>query len=173
MTIDITKLIDKDIGKRVVYESSGKDKLEEGRIKSWNKKNIFVVYFGNNKDKEDRYQDYTAAATTPEDLVFGILNPKEVIEIKHVPLSYIECNPKVGDRVEVLSAYGSARKGMRGTIVVIRGTGSFGVNFDEAFRGSHALDGACGHDFGQWLSKGVLKLLERPKEIINVKIKKK
>lgn len=64
--IDISKLTKEDVGRWVIYTSSGGDKVEEGKIKSWNDTNIFVVYHCN--DEWDRFQDFTGAATHPEDL---------------------------------------------------------------------------------------------------------
>lgn len=67
MPIDISKLSKKDIGRWVRYSSSPKD--EAGRIKSWNDIFVFVVYNCDEDDEDwDNYQNYTAAATKPEDL---------------------------------------------------------------------------------------------------------
>jgi len=65
--IDISKLGKKDIGRFVEYRSFGY-KNEKGRIKSWNEKFIFVVYKCDNQWR--RFQDFTAAATRPENLYF-------------------------------------------------------------------------------------------------------
>ena len=65
--IDILKLNEEDIGKWVEYNSSP-NKIEKGRIKSWNKINIFVVYKCDNQ--WDKFQNYTGCATSPEDLNF-------------------------------------------------------------------------------------------------------
>ena len=64
--IDITKLTKDDVGKWVTY--AGYQKLEQGRIKSWNDKWIFVVYHCDNK--WDEFKNYTGCATNPEDLTF-------------------------------------------------------------------------------------------------------
>ncbi len=64
--IDISKLKPEDIGKWVLY--TDKYKTEEGKIKSWNDKYIFVVY--RCADEWSRYKDYTAAATDPHHLTF-------------------------------------------------------------------------------------------------------
>lgn len=66
--LDISKLQVNDIGKWVVYTSAGGDKVELGRIKSWNHTNIFVVY--NWAAEQPNWQDYTGAGTRPEDLEF-------------------------------------------------------------------------------------------------------
>ena len=66
--IAINLLTEKDIGKWVTYRSSGGDKVEQGKIKSWNDRFIFVVYNANNNWDADHWKDYTAAATNPEDL---------------------------------------------------------------------------------------------------------
>lgn len=56
-------LTQKDVGRWVRYDGG-----EVGRIKSWNGSYIFVVYSCN---KEwDRYQDFTGAATRPDELEF-------------------------------------------------------------------------------------------------------
>jgi len=70
----------RDIGGYVKYTSSGGDKIELGRIKSWNNHFIFVSYYARvdksgecltyNKDIEDRFKDYTGQATSPQDLVW-------------------------------------------------------------------------------------------------------
>jgi len=44
------------------------NKTEKGRIKSWNKINIFVVYKCDGN--WDKFEDYTSCATDPEDLNF-------------------------------------------------------------------------------------------------------
>ncbi len=64
MAVDISKLLKGDIGKWVRYHSNPKD--EAGRIKSWNDIFVFVVYKCGGD--WDNYQNYTAAATRPEDL---------------------------------------------------------------------------------------------------------
>jgi hypothetical protein len=46
----------------------GAGEKERGRIKSWNEKWIFVVYRCDHQ--WDRFQDFTGAATDPEDLRF-------------------------------------------------------------------------------------------------------
>ena len=69
MPIDISKLSESDVGAWVIYTSAHGER-EEGRIKSWNAKHVFVVYkcAGNWM----RYADYTAAATDPSDLEFSV-----------------------------------------------------------------------------------------------------
>ena len=64
--INIASLTKEDIGKWVKYHSpDGRDEI--GRIKSWNEKFIFVVYKCN---EWNRFEDFTGAATNPEDLEF-------------------------------------------------------------------------------------------------------
>lgn len=65
--IDIKSITKDDIGKWVKYTNFSKTEI--GKIKSWNDKFIFVVYScaGN----WNKFEDYTAAATSPEDLVFS------------------------------------------------------------------------------------------------------
>lgn len=65
--IDLTQLKKKDMGRWVEYHGRG-DVIERGRIKSWNDKFIFVVYRCDNQ--WHRFQDFTGAATNPEDLIF-------------------------------------------------------------------------------------------------------
>jgi len=65
--IDITKLNEDDIGKFVVYELI-KNKLNIGRIKSWNDEFIFVVYHCDGDWAN--YKDYTGCSTNPDDLSF-------------------------------------------------------------------------------------------------------
>lgn len=64
--IFIKDLTEEDIGRQVIY-TDGVGEKNPGRIKSWNDKWIFVVY--NCADDWDNYQNYTAAATDPRDLV--------------------------------------------------------------------------------------------------------
>lgn len=65
--IKISELKNQDIGRWVIYCGFSNEK-DRGKIKSWNKNYIFVVY---NCDKNwHRFQDYTAAATEPFYLTF-------------------------------------------------------------------------------------------------------
>jgi hypothetical protein len=59
--IAIASLKPEHIGHWVRYRS-----CEIGRIKSWNDSFVFVVYHCQNQ--WDRFSDWTAAATLPEDL---------------------------------------------------------------------------------------------------------
>jgi hypothetical protein len=68
--IDIKNLTQDDIGRWVTYRSSGGDKVERGKLKSWNSTNIFVVYNANDNWDSDHWKDYTGASTRPEDLEF-------------------------------------------------------------------------------------------------------
>lgn len=65
---EIENLNKSDIGRTVIYKPDMENEL--GIIKSWNDKYIFVVYLGNNEDKKEHWDRYTAAATNPEDLIF-------------------------------------------------------------------------------------------------------
>ena len=67
MKIDILQLKKEDFGKWVWYKPSVGD-WEKGRIKSWNSVNVFVVYKCAGEWK--RFEDFTAAATNPEDIEF-------------------------------------------------------------------------------------------------------
>ena len=66
--VDIRKLTEKDIGKWVSYTGNFDGTIEIGKIKSWNDKYIFVVYKCANE--WNRFEEYTATATRPEDLEF-------------------------------------------------------------------------------------------------------
>jgi hypothetical protein len=63
--IEPSRLTAADIGRFVIYLPS----RTKGRIKSWNHEFVFVVYSPDGN--WDRFEDYTAAATRPEDLVWG------------------------------------------------------------------------------------------------------
>ncbi len=65
--MDIQALTKQDIGRYVRYKPSVGSE-ETGRIKSWNKKWIFVVYKCDNN--WNHFRDYTGCATKPEDLTF-------------------------------------------------------------------------------------------------------
>ena len=67
MSIDINNLTKQDTGRYVVYTSEH-GTAEIGRIKSWNNNFIFVVYKCDNN--WNLYEEYTAAATKPDDLTF-------------------------------------------------------------------------------------------------------
>lgn len=62
--IDISKLTEEDFGKKVIYKN------EIGFIKGWNSKWIFVVYCDFSKHNCEHWQNFTAAATDPNDLSF-------------------------------------------------------------------------------------------------------
>jgi len=65
--IKIKDLRKKDIGRWVTYQALDGHR-EEGKLKSWNDRFIFVVY--NCNYEWDRFKDFTGAATRPEDLYF-------------------------------------------------------------------------------------------------------
>lgn len=67
MSIDIVKLNQNDIGRWVWYKPQF-GPAERGRIKSWNEKNVFVVYKCDGQWR--RFQDFTGEATEPSDLTF-------------------------------------------------------------------------------------------------------
>jgi len=69
MTIKIEELADDDVGRYVLYATDDPHRTtEKGRIKSWNDKYVFVVYSCGGE--WERFQDFTAEATRPEDLIF-------------------------------------------------------------------------------------------------------
>jgi hypothetical protein len=66
--IPIASLTDADRGQWVVY--GGRFGLiERGRIKSWNNRFIHVVYYCDGH--WDQWEEYTAASTLPDYLVFA------------------------------------------------------------------------------------------------------
>lgn len=67
--INISKLTNADVGRWVVY-TDGVGDQEQGKLKSWNEENIFVVYHANGNWDGDHWKDYTGQATRPEDLDF-------------------------------------------------------------------------------------------------------
>jgi len=68
--IDISMLDENDKGRKVRYTSSNKDKIEEGKITSWNNKFIFVRYYQQNKPYCIIRYGETSEATDPKDLDF-------------------------------------------------------------------------------------------------------
>jgi hypothetical protein len=65
--IAIASLTDSDRGRWVIY-SARPGHAVRGRIKSWSDRFIYVVYHC--AEQWDRFSDYTAASTLPEDLEF-------------------------------------------------------------------------------------------------------
>ena len=63
--IQIQDLKPEDVGRWVTYNKDPFEK-HKGRIKTWNKEFIFVVY--KCQGEWDRFLDYGAMATSPEDL---------------------------------------------------------------------------------------------------------
>jgi hypothetical protein len=68
VVIPIASLTATDVGRWVIY-SAVPGHIERGRIKSWTDQFIYVVYRVPD-DQWDRFEDYTAAPTRPEDLEF-------------------------------------------------------------------------------------------------------
>lgn len=66
-SVVLKDLTDKDIGSWVEY-TPPQGNTEQGRIKSWNDKWVFVVYAC--VDDWNNYMNYTACATMPGDLTF-------------------------------------------------------------------------------------------------------
>jgi len=62
--IDIERLRKEDVGAWVLFRGR-----ELGRIKSWNERYIYVVYHCDNE--WERFEEFTAAPTVPEDLDFA------------------------------------------------------------------------------------------------------
>ena len=67
--IVIVDLKDSDKGRLVIYRSRGGDKVQRGRISSWNDTFIFVNY-ENYPDIAPGFYNPTAAATSLEDLEY-------------------------------------------------------------------------------------------------------
>jgi hypothetical protein len=67
--IHINFLSETDRGRWVIYRRTGSLHSERGRIKDWTDQLIYVVY--QCADQWDRFEEYTAAATDPEDLEFA------------------------------------------------------------------------------------------------------
>jgi hypothetical protein len=65
--IDISSITEADRGRWVIYSKG--PRTNRGRILRWNSRFIFVVFWCN--DKWDEYENYTAAATRPEDVCFA------------------------------------------------------------------------------------------------------
>lgn len=62
------KFTEADIGKKVIYKKDFGEN-EEGIIKKVTTNTVFVVYPGDNDAKKEHWENYTAAATNPEDLI--------------------------------------------------------------------------------------------------------
>lgn len=65
--INIKKLTKEDVGRWIEY-TGGAGEKEQGRLRSWNDDYVFVVYKCDNQ--WDCFMDFTAASTSPADLVF-------------------------------------------------------------------------------------------------------
>ena len=65
--IHINLLSETDRGRWVIYSALSLHS-ERGRIKDWTDQLVYVVYQCD--DQWDRFEEYTAAATDPEDLDF-------------------------------------------------------------------------------------------------------
>jgi hypothetical protein len=65
--IQISSLSESDCGRWVIYSALSLHS-ERGRIKDWTDQVIYVVYQCD--DQWDRFEEYTAQATNPEDLEF-------------------------------------------------------------------------------------------------------
>ena len=66
--ININELKDSDYGRYVMYTPEFGEWFL-GRMKSWNNKNIFVVYKCDNHWRD--FKNYTGQATSPKDLIFA------------------------------------------------------------------------------------------------------
>ncbi len=67
--IKLSEMKESDVGRMVVYRSKGGDKVQRGKISSWNDTFIFVNY-ENYPDVAPGFYNPTAAATSPEDLAW-------------------------------------------------------------------------------------------------------
>jgi hypothetical protein len=66
--IDITSLIDGDMGRWVVYRKG--PRVNRGRIRGWSDRVIYVVFWAGSGERWHQFKDYYACATSPEDLEF-------------------------------------------------------------------------------------------------------
>ena len=73
---------------------------------------------------------------------------------------------KVGDRVRVIKDYDLAKKGMVGTIAVVRDEKIVGVKFDKKFYGGHSLAGRCESGYGHWVFSDCIELISGNKIVI-------
>lgn len=69
--IALSSLTDDDIGREVRYTASHGDKVEVGRITSWNKMCIFVLYHAQLFPEMRPRYGQTSEATDPKDLEFS------------------------------------------------------------------------------------------------------
>ena len=73
---------------------------------------------------------------------------------------------KVGDRVRVIKDFDGAKKGMVGTIAVVRDEKIVGVKFDKKFYGGHLLAGRCESGYGHWVFPDCIELISGNKIVI-------
>ena len=73
---------------------------------------------------------------------------------------------KVGDRVRVIKDYDLAKKGMVGTIAVVRDEKIVGVKFDKKFYGGHSLMSRCESGYGHWVFPDCIELISGNKIVI-------
>lgn len=66
--INIAALTESDKGRAVRYTASGGDKIENGKITSWNWRYIFVRYYEQIKPTHRLRTGETSEATDPKDL---------------------------------------------------------------------------------------------------------
>lgn len=66
---------------------------------------------------------------------------------------------KVGDRVRIIKDFDGAKKGMVGTIAVVRDEESVGAKFDKKFCGAHSLTGRCEFGYGYWVYPDCTELI--------------
>ena len=70
--IDIVALTEHDVGKWVTYRKG--PRVNRGRIKGWDDRFVYVVYWVGYTEDWDRFKEYNAIATLPEDLDFDTLS---------------------------------------------------------------------------------------------------
>ena len=116
--IEISKLTKGDVGKWVKYTDFSKTEI--GKIKSWNNKFIFVVYSCNYD--WNNFRNYTAAATSPEDLLFCEAPKSTRSEILYEGRDYDssvkEANAEIGDGLPV-------EGGLRGFVNYLNTVGDY------------------------------------------------
>jgi hypothetical protein len=66
--IDIDSLTEDDVGRWVTYRKG--PRVNRGRIRGWSDRVVYVVYWAGSGEHWDKFKDYYACATPPEDVEF-------------------------------------------------------------------------------------------------------
>jgi len=130
--IDINSLKTSDVGRWVEYfPYRGREGREEGRIKSWNDKFVFVVY--NCGDRWDEYQNFTAAATLPNELNFI---EKEKIKMKDMKEKQASTVSRMEEKI-IAILRGTNRPGIEDMISYLQDEGFFKSPASTKFHSSY------------------------------------